>query len=55
MTGERVEDRNTPQICGVFHMTGMSLRTQGILGRRRGAKWYYTAAPPTGNGPGPEL
>ncbi len=28
---------------------------QRILGRRRGAKWYYAAPPLTGNGPGPEL
>ena len=28
---------------------------QRKMGRRRGAKWYYTAAPPMGNGPGPEL
>ena len=32
----------------------MSCRTQRILGRRRGAKWYHAAPPPTGNGPGPE-
>ncbi len=37
------------------NITHMSWWTQRTMGRRRGAKWHYTAPPPTGNGPGPEL
>ncbi|SMC95441.1 hypothetical protein SAMN02746065_1179 [Desulfocicer vacuolatum DSM 3385] len=39
----------------LIYPTWQKIIPQRIMGRRRGAKWYYAAAPPTGNGPGPEL
>jgi len=37
--------------ASAFLITGMSCWTQPILGRRRGAKWYYAAPPRRVMGP----